>query len=154
MVPNLQSTVPTDVIAHLCSMLHQHGRLNNSAAFYDAVVKREHICSTSIAPAWALPHARLEGINRLSFALARSSHPLVWFGEGSIRPRMIFLFAVPEAEATTYLSLVAAVARLNQNPALLQQLHSAPDANSMFKIFEQIPLCLRRPIAAVAPEAS
>ena len=149
MVPDLQSIVPTDVIAHLCSMLHRHDRVNNPAAFYDAVVKREHLCPTSMAPGWALPHARLQEIKQLSFVLARSSHPLVWFGDGGIRPQIIFLFAVPEAEATTYLSVVAAVARLNQNPALVQQLHSAPDANSMFRILGQIPLRRRTPTTAV-----
>jgi mannitol/fructose-specific phosphotransferase system IIA component (Ntr-type) len=140
MVPELQSRTAPDVIAELCSLLQRNERLPNSAAFYEAVMAREFLSPTSIPPAWALPHARLQGIAQLSFALARSSQPLVWFHEGGIRPQTVFLFAVPEGEARTYLSLVAAVARLNQNRVLLEQLRRAPDGKSMFKVLEQVHL--------------
>jgi mannitol/fructose-specific phosphotransferase system IIA component (Ntr-type) len=149
-LPELESRVPADVIAELCSVLHREGRLNDFAAFYHAVLNRELTCPTSIAPGWALPHARLQGITQLSFAMARSSQPLVWFGECRIRPQIVFLFAVPEEEARIYLSVVAAVAKLIQNPALFEQLGSAPDGNSMFRILEQIPLRQRKPSAVVA----
>jgi PTS system nitrogen regulatory IIA component len=137
------------VLVELCSILNQQGRLDEPAAFLNAVIKRESICPTSTAPGWALPHARLPGITQLSFALARSAQPLVWFGEGSIRPQMIFLFAVPEAEAGTYLRVVAGVAKLSQNPILLEQLRGAPDAQTMFEVLRQVSLRVRGPALAL-----
>ena len=120
--------------------MHRQGWLEDWAAFHAAVMTREEICPTSIAPGLAMPHARLRGVRELSFAVARSSEPLVWFDEGSIRPKVVFLFAVPEAEARTYLSLVAAVGRLSKNPALIEQLRSASDGQSMFEVLSQAPL--------------
>ena len=140
MVTRVQGRGAADVIAELSSLLYREGRLADQAAFLRAVMQRETICPTSMAPGWALPHGRVKGITELSFAVARSSYPLIWFGEGSIRPHMVFLFAVPEAEAKMYLNLVAGVAKLSQKPTLLEQLHSAPDGDSMFRILEQIPL--------------
>src|SRR5438270_8906732 len=147
MVPELQSKAAPAVIAELCSVLQRQGRLSDPAAFHDAIMARELISATSIAPGWALPHARLKGLTQLSFALARSSQPLVWFGEGGARPQTVFLFAVPEAESKTYLNLIAAVARLSQNPVLLEQLVRAPDGGSMFEVLEQVALRQRGPAA-------
>lgn len=149
MVPELESQAGAAVIAELCSVLQRQGRLSDPAAFYDAVMTRELMSATSIAPGWALPHARLKGLAQLSFALARSSQPLFWFGEAGFRLRTVFLFAVPEAEALTYLNLIAAVARLSQNPVLLEQLVRAPDRQSMFEVLQHVPLRQRGP-AAVA----
>lgn len=153
-VPELRRRPASDVLVELCSVLNQQGRLNEPAVFLNAVIKRESICPTSTAPGWALPHARLPGITQLSFALARSAQPLVWFGEGSIRPQMIFLFAVPEAEASTYLSVVAALAKLSQNAGLLEQLRTAPNAQAMFEVLHKVPLRVRGPARAVAAAIS
>jgi mannitol/fructose-specific phosphotransferase system IIA component (Ntr-type) len=144
MVPELQSKVAAGVIAELCSVLQRQERLNDSATFYDAVMHRELLSTTLIAPGWALPHARLKGLRQLSFALARSSQPLVWFGESGFGPQTVFLFAVPEEEAKTYLNVIAALARLNQNTALLEQLLHAPDGKTMFGVLGQIPLAHAR----------
>ena len=140
MVPELQSKTAAGVIAELCSVLQRQGRLNDSAAFYEAVMRRELLSTTSFAPGWALPHARLKGLRQLSFVLARSSQPLVWSGETGFRPQTVFLFAVPEEEAKTYLNVIAAVTKLNQNTDLLEQLQHAPDGKTMFGVLEQIPL--------------
>lgn len=141
MVPELHTRTATGVIAELCSMLQRQGRLSDSARFYDAVLRRELLCTTAIEPGWALPHARLKEISQLSFALARSSQPLVWLG--GLGPQTVFLFAVPEAEAKTYLNVVSAVARLTQSPALLEQLRRAPDGEAMFAVLRQVLLCQR-----------
>jgi mannitol/fructose-specific phosphotransferase system IIA component (Ntr-type) len=143
MVPELRSNVAAGVIAELCSLLQRQGRLNDSAAFYEAVMRRELLSTTSFGSGWALPHARLKGLRQLSFALARSSQPLVWFGESGFRPQTVFLFAVREEEVKTYLDVIAAVARLNQNTALLEQLLHAPNGKTMFGVLEQIPLRTR-----------
>ena len=147
MIPKLQSTAPPAAIAELCATLQKDGRLNDSAAFYDAVMTRELLSATSISPGWALPHARLKGLSQLSFALGRTFQPLVWFGESKSRVQTIFLFAVPETEAKTYLNLIAAVARLSQNAALLEQLQRARDEQGMFEILQQAPLRQPRPAA-------
>jgi len=146
-VSELQSSSAADVVGELCLLLCRLGRISDSAAFLDAVINRERLCSTAMAPDWALPHARLCNIGQLSFALARISQPLVWFAETGIRVQMVFLFAVPEEEARTYLSVVAALAKLSKKTSILEQLRAAPDGNAIFRILKQIPLS--RPAAPV-----
>ena len=139
MVPDLQNKAPAGVINELCTLLHRKGLIGDLAAFCGAVVNRELLNSTAIAPGWALPHARLKELTQLSFALARSLQPLVWFGGGTVRPQLVFLFAIPEAEAKAYLDLIAALSRLSREAALCEQLMRAPDSQTMFAVLEQVP---------------
>jgi len=143
MVPELEGKTAESVIGDLCSLLQREGRLSDSNAFYNAVMKRERLSSTVIAPGWALPHARLDALPQLSFALARSLHPLLWPGAAGIDLTMVFLFAIPESEAKAYLNVIAAVARLNQSPTLVDQLLGAPDGRSMLAVLEQVPVVTR-----------
>lgn len=149
-VPELDTDSAAEAVGELCSLLHREGCVNDSAAFADAVIHRERLCSTAIAPGWALPHARLSDVTELAFALARASQPLIWFGEKGIRPQIIFLFAVPEVQTKAYLTLLAAVARLNQNSSLAEEMLNAPDGNSIFRILQQVPLRRQAPRVAAS----
>jgi mannitol/fructose-specific phosphotransferase system IIA component (Ntr-type) len=142
-VPELLSDTADGVITELCGTLERAGRLHDPPAFQAAVRARELMSPTSFSEGWALPHARLKGLSQLSFALARTRQPVVWPGDGRARVQTVFLFAVPEFEARTYLNLISALAKLNQTSDLLQQLLSAPDARSMYEVLEEVPL--RRP---------
>lgn len=140
MIPNLRNTGPEAVISELTLVLHQEGRLEKVDEFREAVMARELMSPTAIPLGWALPHARLGALPQLSFALGRSSHPVVWFGASRPAVRVIFLFAVPEAKSKTYLDVVSAVARLTRNEALVSRLECAPDALAMFRVLQQAPL--------------
>ena len=152
MVPQLQTKATAAVISELCALLQREGRLQDSAALYDAVMRREQLSSTSIPCGWALPHARLDGLSQLTFALARSSQPFVWSPEALSPVHTVFLFASPEPEAKTYLNLISAVARLSQSSALVEQLRRAPDAHGMFAVLQQVPVFRASPVTP-APSA-
>lgn len=147
MVPELQARTHTEAIAELCSLLERAGRLPDAAAFREAVLKREQLSSTATTHGWALPHGRLNGLPRLSFALARSSKPFAWSADAFGPVHTVFLFATPEAEAKNYLTLICAVARMTQRSALVEQLRRAADAAAMFSLLQQVPL---RPGALVS----
>jgi nitrogen PTS system EIIA component len=152
MLPKLTQQEPTAVIKELCSALKREGRLTDTASFYKMVVSNEQRRSTAISPGWALPHARVKGLDQLSFALGRSITPLDWFGQSAERVQMVFLFAVPETAAAKYLTLVSGLAKLNQDPAMLEKLFYAPDSAAMFEVLDQIKLRQpKTPAAGAAP---
>jgi mannitol/fructose-specific phosphotransferase system IIA component (Ntr-type) len=146
MVPNLENRDPQAVIREMSSVLQQTEGLSDGDAFCDAVMTRELMSPTAMSPGFALPHARLAGLSRLSFSLARSFEPLIWFGESTLRVQIVFLFAVPEEQARNYLNVISAVAKLSQNPALVRGLMHAPDARGMFEVLKRA--SLRQPRAS------
>jgi mannitol/fructose-specific phosphotransferase system IIA component (Ntr-type) len=145
-IPRLRSRDASSLTAELCTALEQQGRLNNRSAFLEAVIRRESLASTAMPPGWAIPHARLADIPRLSFALGRTPVPVSWFGGQPVS--LIFLFAVPEAEAAAYLNLISGLARLNQDDARWARLASAPDGRSMFDVLQEASLARTRAVLA------
>ena len=143
-IPRLHGRDASDLTAELCLVLEQRGRLSDRSAFYDAVIRRESMASTAIPPDWAMPHARLADIPRLSFALGRTPAPVRWFGSQPVS--MVFLFAVPEAEAAAYLNLISGLARLSQDDSCLGRLANAPDGPSMFAVLQEVSLSRSRAV--------
>ena len=141
--PSLMVSLPRGrdaaaLVAELCSMLHSQGLISDQESFYHAVLAHEKLSSTAMPPGWALPHARLAGIPRLSFVLGRTREPIAWFG--GERVTTVFLCAVPEAEAGASLGLISGLARLSQDTARLRRLEDAPDSQAMFEVLQEIPL--------------
>jgi mannitol/fructose-specific phosphotransferase system IIA component (Ntr-type) len=87
----------------------------------DAAVKREQDTST-MCGAVSLPHARSSKIDR--FILALGVNPAGTIGDQR-EPRLMFAFASPEGKREQHLQLLASLARLSQNPKVLDQIAAA-----------------------------
>jgi mannitol/fructose-specific phosphotransferase system IIA component (Ntr-type) len=145
LVPHCKGRTAEALLVELCSHIHEHAPLIGARTFYDAVMARETMSPTSFCPGWALPHARVQSLSGLCFAVGRVARPLTWFGESRPTVQIIFLFAVPEAEAKTYLNVISAVAKLSQSPALVHGLLKPTDALGMFEVLEKV--ALRQPFS-------
>jgi mannitol/fructose-specific phosphotransferase system IIA component (Ntr-type) len=143
-IPELRSRDASGVIAELCSLLQRQGRVTDLLSFYNSAISRELLSSTATSTGWAVPHARLTELSEISFALGRTAEPMLW-SDGTNRVQIVFLFAVPQNEVGTYLRVVSGLARLSQNPARMQRLLTAPDANGML---EELKVVLREPSTA------
>jgi nitrogen PTS system EIIA component len=139
-IPQVRCHEAPGVLGELCSSLNRAGRLPNILAFYNAAMSHEFVCSTVTSPGWALPHARIRGLERLSFALGRSAEPLDWPGGSGEKVKLVFLFAVPEADAGAYLLLVAGLARLSHDSPGCERLLQAPNPRAIFELLQQVQL--------------
>lgn len=143
MLPELRGGDVTAILAELSEALQREARIPDLLPFYHAALNREYLCSTSMNYGFAFPHARLHGLKTLSFALGRSSKPILWGGQSracGTPVRLIFLSAVPATDATSYLAFVAALSRLSREPHQLAALLAAPDAEGMLSVLQQIKL--------------
>lgn len=147
MLPDLRSRDAAAVVGELCTALNRAGKIPDVLPFYQVVLGREGLCSTANAPGVALPHVRTSHLPSLCFALGRTREPMPWFA-GNWPVHLVFLFAVPEQDAATYLTLMSGVARLTQDKLRWPQLLDAPDAKGMFEVLTEIHL--RRPRSAAA----
>jgi mannitol/fructose-specific phosphotransferase system IIA component (Ntr-type) len=146
MVPLLHSRSAAAVTAELGSSLQRQRRIGDLLPFCQAVLSRESLSSTAMAPDWALPHARMAGISRLAFALGRTAEPVRWFGGEAVS--LVFLFAVPETDAGAYLGLLSSLAKLAQDPLRLKYLADAGDSRTMFQVLQEISVP-HRPVATL-----
>ena len=86
-----------------------------------AVLDREAEAPTFIAPGVAMPHARLEGIDETSVAVATSAAG-VRFPGGDGPARLVILVLTPACAPAAYLRVAAAVGRRLQDPAFLDEI--------------------------------
>jgi mannitol/fructose-specific phosphotransferase system IIA component (Ntr-type) len=139
-IPALQTREFAAVIRELSQVLQRETRVPDLLPFLQAVMNREFLCSTAMDSGFAFPHARLDRLRRLTFALGRSPEPLSWGTKPSQPVRLVFLIAVPATEASEYLLLVSALARLGQEDQLLSRLHTSPDPFAMLAVLQEVRL--------------
>lgn len=136
--PQLRERDAAGVIQELSRLLQQEARVPDLLPFYHAALNREFLVSTAMDYGMAFPHARLTGLKQLSFALGRSAGPIAWGAHAAVPIRLVILTAVPATDATAYLSLISALARLAKDPHRLESLYTAPDAAGIHSVLRQI----------------
>ncbi len=95
----------------------------------DAAVKREQDTPTTCG-ALALPHARNANLQNFVLTLGANAEGAI---DGHPNLRLIFAFASPEAKREQHLQLLASLARLSQNPKVIDQIVSASDAGAVME---------------------
>ncbi|MEW6302313.1 MAG: PTS sugar transporter subunit IIA [Verrucomicrobiota bacterium] len=136
-VPALRGHDAPTVIRELAGVLHREGRITSLDSFCQAALQREALCSTATEPGWALPHARVKGLASPCFAFGRCLAPMAWTVPGAPPVNLVFLLAVPEADARAYLLLISGLARLSKDARLLQELLGAPADTDIFHVLER-----------------
>ena len=96
----------------------------------DAAIKREEDTPTTCG-ALALPHARNTDLQNFVLTLGANAEGVI---DGHPNLRLIFAFASPESKREQHLQLLASLARLSQNPKVIDQIVSAADANAVMEI--------------------
>jgi mannitol/fructose-specific phosphotransferase system IIA component (Ntr-type)/predicted transcriptional regulator len=107
----LAARTPLQAIVELIQLLH--GQMNNidpdTAA--EAVLAREHVSSTVIAPGLAVPHARLDGLTSPRVAVGTSSQGIDFHAPGDEPVRIVVLVLTPKADPSAYLRVLAGISK-------------------------------------------
>ncbi|WP_426028096.1 PTS sugar transporter subunit IIA [Brevundimonas sp. TWP2-3-4b2] len=107
----------------------------------EALLEREALGSTGLGSGVAVPHARLEGIERVTAVFVRLDTPVA-YGALDDRPvdLLLALFAPPR-DGADHLRALAAVSRALRSPVMREQLRQArtPDAIRALFVRDQVP---------------
>jgi PTS system nitrogen regulatory IIA component len=93
-------------------------------AVESALLAREQLGSTGLGAGFALPHARIDGLNAYLGLFVRLAKP-VDFDSIDGRPvQLVFVLLIP-AESTSHVAALAAISRRFRDPALVARLRKA-----------------------------
>ena len=137
-VPRLRERDTAGIINELSQVLQRRGCVSDVLPFYHAALNQELMANSALDCGIAFPHARLNGVKQLQFALGRTPEPIIWGAKGSWPVQLVFLLAVPATDAANYLHLLASLARLGQQPNLLTELRTAENAEAILAVLERI----------------
>jgi PTS system nitrogen regulatory IIA component len=89
--------------------LHRAAKVDDSEAFYQAVVEREKIVSTGIGMGIAIPHAKLSSYDQFFIAIGVLSAGVDWKALDNAPVRLIFLLGGPDDKQTEYLQILSSL---------------------------------------------
>lgn len=138
--PELRERDAAGVISELTRRLQREGCVPDGLSFYHSALNQELLSNSASECGLALPHARMKGIRQLHFAFGRAREPISWGSKDAHPVHLVFLLAVPATDAACYLHLLASLARLGQQPALLQELLTADGAEGILTVLEKLRL--------------
>ena len=96
------------------------------------LLEREELGSTGFGNGVALPHARIEGINRPIAALARFDRPIDYDAADGMPVNLACVLLSPANAGATHLHALAALSRMMRDEHFREQLAEAADAEVLY----------------------
>lgn len=133
----LQTSRRDEVLKSLVEALAVSGKIPDEEAFFDAVLKREKIVSTGIGMGVAIPHARLEGLDRFFIAVGvqRSKGGIDWNAIDGFFVRLIFMIGGPADQQTEYLHILSQLTAAIKDEKRRRGLLMAESAEDICNLF-------------------
>lgn len=105
------------------------------ARVFDALMERETLGSTGLGSGVAVPHARLDGIDRVQAVFVRLDTPVA-YGAVDDRPvDLMFALFAPPKDGAEHLRALAAVSRALRSPELREKLRQARTVDAVNALF-------------------
>lgn len=102
-----------------------------SEAVLDALLEREAAGSTGVGHGVAVPHARLEGLERMHGVFVRLEQPVAFEAVDDQPVDLLFALFAPKKAGADHLRALARVSRLLRQPDIRQQLRQAKTADAI-----------------------
>jgi len=99
-----------------------------------AVMDRERLGTTGIGSGVAIPHARVEGLTRMSAAFARLETPIEYEAVDDRPVDLVVMLLAPENAGAEHLRALARVSRLLRREETRTRLRAAPSAESLYSL--------------------
>jgi PTS system nitrogen regulatory IIA component len=103
-----------------------------------ALLAREQLGSTGLGAGFALPHARIEGLETYLGLLVRLARPIEFDAIDGKPVRLVFVLLIPAATEVSHIAALAAISRRFRDPERVAKLAKAETPASSFAILAEI----------------
>lgn len=101
---------------------------------YTALIQRERLSSTSLGRGIAIPHVKLPAVKSITCLFARLEKPIAFDSHDGEPVDLLFFLLAPEHAGGDHLKALARISRLVRDPATLEGLRSAKDADALMQV--------------------
>lgn len=103
----------------------------------DALLEREAAGSTGVGHGVAVPHARVDGVDRLRAVFVRLEQPVAFEAVDDQPVDLLFALFAPKGSSSEHLRALARVSRLLRQPEIREQLRQAKTAEAIHLLLVQ-----------------
>ncbi len=137
LLPALSGATKRDVLIEMSTFLAGRQRGIDPAVLYRVLEERELLASTAIGDGIAIPHGKLDTLDRLVGTLGRSVGGLAFDSIDGKPTHLIFMLVAPTNSAGIHLKALARLSRLFRDGNLRQRLLDAEDGPTMYRIIAE-----------------
>jgi len=103
----------------------------------DALLEREAAGSTGVGHGVAVPHARVDGVDRMRAVFVRLEQPVAFEAVDDQPVDLLFALFAPKGASSEHLRALARVSRLLRQPEIREQLRQAKTAEAIHLLLVQ-----------------
>ncbi|MBV8401418.1 MAG: PTS sugar transporter subunit IIA [Acetobacteraceae bacterium] len=107
-------------------------------AIFAALQARESLGSTGVGRGFALPHARIDGLQHLYGMFARLNRPMEFQAIDEHPVDLVFLLLIPQNAGQEHVGALAAIARRFRDETTVQQIRKAADADAAYRLLTAV----------------
>jgi len=128
----------TKLIGELAALIARSLRGKDKKVFFNALLKRERLGSTAIGNGVAIPHAKIEGIKKVTLAFGRSLAGVDFSALDGEKTYLFFVLISPVKDVGVHLKILAKIAHLLQDKFAVYLLKKARTKKEIFKVISDI----------------
>lgn len=104
---------------------------------FGTVLQRERLGSTGVGQGIAIPHGKLEGLDKLFAIFARLETPVSFDAMDDEPVDLIFLLLAPESAGADHLKALARISRTLRDPSVTEKLRESDTINGIYSILTE-----------------
>jgi nitrogen PTS system EIIA component len=141
LLPEAVGTVRADtkatILELLSARLAEVSRLDPEAVL-ERIAEREKLGSTGFGRGVAIPHARIDGLNRPVAAFLRLEAPVAYEAADGMPVDLVFGLLSPEQAGASHLHALAAISRMMRDEAMHAALSQAPSDEALYGLLSNV----------------
>ncbi len=136
---NIKSVKKEDVIRELVDTLVNSGEVEKRCRnkLFEALMARESLGSTAIGQGIAIPHAKIDCVDKLVAAFGLSKRGIDFDSLDGEPAYIFFLLVAPQDSAGPHLKALARISRLLKDKYFRDNLRAAADEKTVVKIISE-----------------
>jgi PTS system nitrogen regulatory IIA component len=134
---DLKSTAKDDLLAEMAAALAAAEPALEAGELLGVLREREALQSTGIGEGVAIPHGKVEGLDRLVAAFARSKGGVDFDSIDGQSTQLLFLLVVPEQSGGQHLKALARISRFFRDASFREKLLAADHLDEIFRAIEE-----------------
>jgi PTS system nitrogen regulatory IIA component len=135
-IANLHATSKKQVLQELsrraADLTSQHER-----AIFDVLMERERLGTTGVGAGIAIPHGKLQSLERLYGMFARLEQPVDFQAIDERPVDLIFLLLAPESAGADHLKALARVSRVLRDQKVCEKLRGTETPDALYAILTE-----------------
>ncbi|OLN23470.1 PTS fructose transporter subunit IIA [Domibacillus antri] len=135
-IMDLSSSDKASVIDELAAKLDQAGRLNDNAAFKEAILAREAQSTTGVGEGIAIPHAKTAAVKTAAVAFGRSKEGIDYESLDGQPANLFFMIAAPDGANEAHLETLSSLSSFLMDSSFREVLMNAQTEEDIVQAFE------------------